>query len=85
MCDGFHMNVIYGRYLLGVTWYKTLFGKFVTKNPYIPSTALAPNAVCNEQILNVVKKNSGCNRITGSHRCKNHTVIRLSCFCKRED
>ena len=50
------MNVIYGRYLLAATWYKTLFGKSVTKNPYIPSTALAPNAVCNEQILNVVKE-----------------------------
>ena len=54
--DGFHMNVIYGRYLLAATWYKTLFGRSVTNNAYIPSTALAPNAVCNEHILNVIKE-----------------------------
>lgn len=54
--DGFHMNVIYGRYLLAATWYKTLTGNRVGENAYIPHTELAPNAVCNEQILHVVKE-----------------------------
>lgn len=54
--DGFHMNVIYGRYLLAATWYKTLFGASVSDNTYIPSTKLAPNAVCDERILRIVKE-----------------------------
>ena len=53
--DGFHMNIIYGRYLLAAVWYKTLVGNSVSDNAYIPSTKLAPNAVCNERILKVVK------------------------------
>lgn len=54
--DGFHMNVIYGRYLLSAAWYKTLIGNSITDNVYIPYTKLAPNAVCDEQILKVVKE-----------------------------
>ena len=54
--DGFHMNLIYGRYLLAAVWYKTLTGNSVTNNIYVPSTKLAPNAVCREHILNVVKQ-----------------------------
>lgn len=54
--DGFHMNIIYGRYLLAATWYKTIVGKPISGNSYIPSTKLAPNAVCNEAVLRVVKE-----------------------------
>lgn len=54
--DGFHMNVIYGRYLLAAVWYKTLTGKSVGDNAYIPHTELAPNAVSRERILRVVKE-----------------------------
>lgn len=54
--DGFHMNIIYGRYLLAATWYRTLTGRNVCHNSYIPSTKLAPGAVCNERILQVVKE-----------------------------
>lgn len=54
--DGFHMNVIYGRYLLAAVWYKTLFGACIQKNPYVPVTALAPNAVCDQAVLRVVKE-----------------------------
>lgn len=53
--DGFHMNVVYGRYLLAAVWYKTIVGKSVSDNVYVPSTRLAPNAVCKEHILKVVK------------------------------
>lgn len=54
--DGFHMNIIYGRYLLAATWYRTLTGNNVRNNSYIPSTKLAPGAVCRERILQVVKE-----------------------------
>lgn len=54
--DGFHMNVIYGRYLLAATWYKVLTGNAICDNSYIPCTKLAPNAICDETVLNVVKE-----------------------------
>lgn len=54
--DGFHMNIIYGRYLLSAVWYKMLTGNSVKNNTYIPSTSLNPKAACNEQILQVVKE-----------------------------
>ena len=54
--DGFHMNIIYGRYLLGAVWYKALTGKTVANNTYIPKTPLAPGAVCSESILEIIKR-----------------------------
>lgn len=54
--DGFHMNVIYGRYLLAATWYKVLTGNSICDNTYIPYTKLAPNAICDENVLKVVKE-----------------------------
>lgn len=54
--DGFHMNVIYGRYLLSAAWHKVLIGNSITNNDYIPYTKLAPNAVCDEQVLKVIKE-----------------------------
>ena len=54
--DGFHVNVIYGRYLLAAVWYKTLTGKSIRNNTYVPKTKLAPNAICDEKVLNVVKE-----------------------------
>lgn len=54
--DGFHMNVIYGRYLLAATWYKFITGRSICTNTYIPSTYLAPNAVCDEAVLQIIKE-----------------------------
>ncbi len=54
--DGFHVNVIYGRYLLAAVWYKTLTGNSIRNNAYVPQTKLAPNAICDEKVLNVVKE-----------------------------
>ena len=54
--DGFHMNVIYGRYLLAAAWYKTLTGNCIFNNSYIPHTELAPNAICSEKVLKVIKE-----------------------------
>ncbi len=53
--DGFHMNLIYGRYLLAATWYKTITGRSVRTIPFRPSTKLAPNAICDEAVLSVVR------------------------------
>lgn len=53
--DGFHMNVIYGRYLLAAVWYGIITGNSVARNTYVPYTDLAPNAICDEEVLNVVK------------------------------
>lgn len=54
--DGFHMNLIYGRYLLSAIWYRTLTGRSVKDNVYIPSTPLAPGAICDEAVLDRVKE-----------------------------
>lgn len=54
--DGFHMNVIYGRYLTGAVWYEFLTGKSCLENSYVPSADIAPGAVCREEILDVVKE-----------------------------
>lgn len=53
--DGFHMNLIYGRYLLAATWYRTLTGATVSGNTYVPKTPLAPGAICDEKVLSVIK------------------------------
>ena len=54
--DGFHMNVIYGRYTLGAVWYKAITNNSVLNNAYIPQTKLLPEFVCNEEILQVIKQ-----------------------------
>lgn len=45
-----------GFYLLAATWYKTLIGNSIINNSYIPFTELAPNAICDAQVLKVVKE-----------------------------
>lgn len=54
--DGFHMNLIYGRYLLSAIWYKTFTKHSIVNNTYIPSTHLAPNAICDARVLKVIKE-----------------------------
>jgi predicted outer membrane repeat protein len=34
--DGYHLNVVYGRYTAACTWYETIFGKSVVGNSYSP-------------------------------------------------
>ena len=43
--DGFHLNLLYGRYLAACTWYEVITGKRVKHNPY------APQGMTPEQIL----------------------------------
>ncbi len=35
--DGFHMHIIYGRYLLGLVWFKTLLNGDIKKISFLPS------------------------------------------------
>lgn len=37
--DGFHMHLVYGRYLLACVWYKTITGKSPIGNSFIPENA----------------------------------------------
>lgn len=53
--DGFHMDFIYGRYLLAAVWYKFLIGNSVVHNSFMPQTKLAPNTRCEKKILDIVK------------------------------
>lgn len=34
--DGYHLNLIYGRYTAACTWFETIFGLSVVGNPYSP-------------------------------------------------
>ncbi len=40
--DGFHMDLIYGRYALTATWYYYLTGNAILENSFIPSEQNAP-------------------------------------------
>ena len=54
--DGFHLDLIYGRYLAAAVWYKTFTSRPLRPNFYVPSTALAPDAVCHENTLKIIKE-----------------------------
>ncbi len=43
--DGFHINLIYGRYALSCTWYECLLGD-VRTNPYTPDAEADPDLLC---------------------------------------
>lgn len=54
--DGFHMNFLYGRYLVAATWYEVLLKKSILENNYIPKTTLAPGDSADPKILKVIKE-----------------------------
>ncbi len=47
--DGFHMNLIYGRYAVGATWFETLTGKSIFDSTFVPEGA-------DEGKIEVIKK-----------------------------
>ena len=54
--DGFHMSLVYGRYLLGAVWYETLTGQSVLDNGYVPCAPLAPEgAAVDDKVLDVLR------------------------------
>ena len=54
--DGFHMQFIYGRYLLACVWVKVLFGVNIQKNGYIPITDCQPGERPDNELLAVIKE-----------------------------
>lgn len=54
--DGFHMHLIYGRYLLAATWYEFIFGENIMENKYVPKTDLAPDEGTDLKALDVIRE-----------------------------
>lgn len=54
--DGYHMDYIYGRYLLAATWYEFIFNKNILENNYIPKTDFAADEVVDLHALNIIKE-----------------------------
>lgn len=54
--DGFHMDYIYGRYLLAAAWYEFILGKNSLDNIYIPETVFAPGVEVDFDKLNLIKE-----------------------------
>ena len=53
--DGFHMHMIYGRFLLGALFYAFLTGKNICENPFCPDGAEADK-------IQVIRRNIKWNR-----------------------
>lgn len=46
--DGFHMDMVYGRYLLGAVLYQVFFNKNITENTFVPQEA-------SEEIIEIMR------------------------------
>ncbi len=53
--DGFHMHYIYGRYALAAAWYRTITGRKLEGNSYIPQTSLTEEKA-EENLLYLIQK-----------------------------
>ncbi len=53
--DKFHMGMIYGRYLVGCVWFKTITGKSPVGNRYIPTDTAEGEVVDAERIAQLQK------------------------------
>lgn len=54
--DGYHLNYVYGRYLVAAIWYEVLLKKSILDNSYIPVTHYAPDYKVDFDLLMLVKK-----------------------------
>lgn len=54
--DGFHMDLIYGRYAVGCMWAKCIFGITLKGNDYIPETEYLPGVKPDQYIIDVIKE-----------------------------
>jgi hypothetical protein len=52
--DGFHMDLIYGRYAVAATWYETILHKSIIDNTFIPE--MIDNREVNIEKINLIKK-----------------------------
>ncbi len=55
--DGFHMNFLYGRYAVALTWAKKLFDIDVMQNSFVPEVKFLPSEKADLQIIEEIKKN----------------------------
>ena len=53
--DGFHMDLMYGRYAVGCMWAKCIFGISLKENTYIPETAYLPGQKPEMEIVDAIK------------------------------
>lgn len=53
--DGFHMSLLYGRYILAAVWMKTLFGIKMTENDYVPSS-LGSKDTADTKLMKVLRQ-----------------------------
>ena len=54
--DGFHMNCLYGRYVLAATWYMMLCDGNIKDNSYVPRTDLLPGEVADAEKIAAIKE-----------------------------
>lgn len=54
--DTFHMNYLYGRYIVGAAWFEVLFKKNIMESNFIPSTDLVEDDTVDIDVLNMIKK-----------------------------
>lgn len=53
--DGYHMSMIYGRYLLGAVWSGVLAGIKLSGNSYLPATLLAPDMQADPAVIATIQ------------------------------
>lgn len=52
--DGFHMNLVYGRYAVAATWYECLFHGNILENNYLPPEI--ENIKIDESLIKIIKR-----------------------------
>ncbi len=52
--DGFHMDLVYGRYLLGAVWFQALTGRKVTECAFMPAAA-EPGAAVDAGLIRKIR------------------------------
>lgn len=54
--DGFHMSYLYGRYALAASWYRTLTGRPLKGNVYVPERDVAAEETAVPELLELIRK-----------------------------
>lgn len=54
--DGFHMDLMYGRYAVGCMWAKKIFGISLKENTYVPETEYLPGVKPEQHIVDMIKE-----------------------------
>jgi len=54
--DGFHMDFLYGRYALSLTWAKAIAGVDALSNTFTPHDAAMPHLTAEEELLHLIRQ-----------------------------